>query len=646
MPRIFTFHSSSIFKYNPHQASKKIFVLPTNSRLDYANFFYYLPNDFSCIIKSSTINSFKFRLNIYRRNIMLFHIPVDEKFMNYCFYLDAGGYSLNWSIEYQKENQCYFCSLFFDEHINFGTKEFTNKIHPYVVIGKKFLKLNNYEMNDFLSLFSHSKLINIMIKKRNNYLQLNFETFLRNNFHGDFIVYLSGDTNLKQDRLMKFDDKHKVFGISWNFPWTYAALQTKFQCFMADTTFKCMKPYTLTLFTIIISNESIPICVSIFPTETFNSYQRLYLHLKEILIKFSSNFDFDSNQKRIVCDLGSGLKKFALTNNFDLKYCHRHLIEKYGSSSIFGNWVSRIIKTNTYDEFLIIRNIIIKEVLIRYPNSVYRHITFDEYFETNQYNVKLLHKLFDLLGVHLLNNKENKMKYNMWAKWNRYGCPTTSNSIESINMHLNQNIPHKGTFFNRLKNVETVLKNRFMNFENKFGNNFTNYVENLKNKQSYFQTKVGECKCGQYLYYSSLFNYDDTPCIHTINDYIAKFNNTRPPMVNLNINPTALIQDNIRYENVQDILPESWINTNKYKNSSRRDFFIKKEIKELSNPDQKFNISWDIIYSIKYMIPKKDWQGKKQEIISYVLNLGQTVDINNTDQLAYWRMNAYGFAGI
>ena len=55
----------------------------------------------------------------------------------------------------------------------------------------------------------------------------------------------------------------------------------------------------------------------------------------------------------------------------------------------------------------------------------------------------------------------------MWARWERFGCPTTSNSIESINRHINEKIPLKGTFFDRLKNVHNVLFNKYKNFDKK-----------------------------------------------------------------------------------------------------------------------------------------------------------------------------------
>ena len=164
------------------------------------------------------------------------------------------------------------------------------------------MKLNNYEMNDFLSLFQE-KHISQTIHLHDKYLQKNFYKYLNDNFHGNFIIYTTSQIS---DYLVKFDENSKLFGISWIFPWTSSILRNYFQCFMTDTTFKSMKPYTLTLLNIIISNESIPIGISVFPTETYYSYQRLYDHLK----KYMNNHQLNINglQKRIVCDLGSGLK--------------------------------------------------------------------------------------------------------------------------------------------------------------------------------------------------------------------------------------------------------------------------------------------------------------------------------------------------
>ena len=534
------------------------------------------------------------------------------------------------------------CLLEFLEYDDFGSKIFRNKFHPYIVIGKKFLKLNKYSKDDFLSLF-HEPHIDYTIHRHNIYLQKDFDNYLKDNFHGNFIVYLSYH---QSEKLIKYDKNLKIFGISWIFPWSFAAIKNRFQCYMADTTFKSMKPYTLTILQIIISNESIPVGISVFPTETSSSYNRLFNHLQKCILELDKSFILNNAQNRIICDLGSGLKKFASDNSLELKYCHRHLIEKFGSSSLFGNWVSRIIKTNTQEEFLNLRDIVIKEILIRFPNTVMQiQINTIEYYETNLNQNKLLHKLFDLLGVHLLNGKENKMKTNVWARWNRYGCPTTSNSVESINMHINQKIPNQGTFFDRLKNVESVLMNKFSNFENNFGNNFRKYVESLKKKQSLKQLNVGDCKCGQYLFYSSLFNYENTPCIHTIQNFLIKFKDVKLPLNNFNINTNLFIKDGQKFETALDTLPNSWNEDNDNTNIHERNKINKKKI-QIANLDPKNRISWDIIYSIKILISKKIWKGKKQAIISYVLNNGHNIDIENHDQLAQWRMSAYSFAGI
>ena len=88
---------------------------------------------------------------------------------------------------------------------------------------------------------------------------------------------------------------------------SFAAIQNRFQCYMADTTFKSMKPYTLIILQIIISNESIPVGISVFPIETTSSYNRLFNHLQKCILELDKSFIINDVQNRIICDLGSGL---------------------------------------------------------------------------------------------------------------------------------------------------------------------------------------------------------------------------------------------------------------------------------------------------------------------------------------------------
>ena len=113
--------------------------------------------------------------------------------------------------------------------------------------------------------------------------------------------------------------------------------------------------------------------------------------------------------------------------------------------------------------------------------------------------------------------------------------------------------------------------------------------------------------------------------------------------------PTSDIftEDYIELKNVNDNLPNSWVKINKdseYNKEKFKNIKIQKHYQK--SDDQKFNLTWDIIYSIKLMVPKVQWKTQKQEIISYVMENGIGVNINDHNDLANWRMNAYSFAGI
>ena len=78
---------------------KEIRVLPNNSLCDYAAFFYFLPNDYTCIIKKTKKDNFSFRINLYYSDDMVFHLFVNDDFSAYIFLLDEKGFKLNWKKE-------------------------------------------------------------------------------------------------------------------------------------------------------------------------------------------------------------------------------------------------------------------------------------------------------------------------------------------------------------------------------------------------------------------------------------------------------------------------------------------------------------------------------------------------------------------
>ena len=140
----------------------------------------------------------------------MFHLLVSRSFELHVLYLDEYGYSLNWKFIYLEKRKCNCYMLDFIETVNFGGRKFTNPHHPYIVLGKKLNKLNNYQTNDFLSLFREEHIYQTL-HNHDKYVQSNFPKYLKDNFHGDFVIYLTDNSSYN---LIKYDKNANVFGIS------------------------------------------------------------------------------------------------------------------------------------------------------------------------------------------------------------------------------------------------------------------------------------------------------------------------------------------------------------------------------------------------------------------------------------------------
>ncbi len=623
MPRIYVKCKNCLnFKYIKGKKLMKVMILPNNSILEYVRFFYYLPLDIYCEIKNSNNQNYSIRINFYYQNNLIYHIFSNNDFSDYDFILDPSGHNLNWKLS----DGCYYIDYL--ELEEYGKKEL-NSEHPYIKIGKFFYKQNNYIQNNFLSLFINPLITKYLLRHEKE-LQKDFIHYIQNNFEGSIIIY---STQTKCEKFQYLFDEKRLYGLTYIFPWSISLLNIDFDCFMTDATFKSMKPYILSILNIIISNESFPIGLSISPSETSSNYQRLWDHLISISLSLGINIETFKHHP-FICDQGTGIKKFLIDNNIDIKYCHRHLIENFVSNSLIGNWVSRILRTNTKEEFEIISKIIKAEIDIYLQNVNIN--------EQNSKAIEKFQKLNILLGFQKQNNDYNIEK---WARWLRYGCPTTTNSIESIHHHINCNIPHKGTFISRLQNVKNVLFKKFDTREQWHGNNYNKYVKKIGKHPAINQTNVGNCNCGSYQFYSKLYKNKFTPCEHTIIDYINNYSDfVLPQIQEFTIN--HVVPNELKIININENIQDNWTKFNKEKRINECLNVIFKSNNLINMGNELYTIAWDIINSIKSILKKDEWKSKKHFIITFVLIGSNQINELNEIQIAAWRIQCYLYAGI
>jgi hypothetical protein len=145
-----------------------------------------------------------------------------------------------------------------------------------------------------------------------------------------------------------------LYSFSCVFPWCIDIRDQKPNCAMTDTTFRILKPYTLTILAVIFANESIPIAFSVSPTEEANSYPSVYTHVIDILCEQIPSTNRDVNmlmELPLVSDMGNAIQKLGREKNFHWLFSHCHLIESVGSNSFVGECVRRLLRCCSENEY-------------------------------------------------------------------------------------------------------------------------------------------------------------------------------------------------------------------------------------------------------------------------------------------------------
>jgi ubiquitin C-terminal hydrolase len=291
-------------------------------------------------------------------------------------------------------------------------------------------------------------------------------------------------TPVPNSHLREFGRGRYLFSLTCVFPWAIDILAKRPNCLMTDSTFKCVKPYTLPILHAIIANESIPIAFGISPTETSDSYSRIYDHIiryhtslvpsmvPNVIAESRANLqtgngtaswnedpetvtdgddlpeegysgpieEQDASPMQmtaynrldvrgllcslpILTDQGKALQSFIGTWKLTWKICHRHILESIGADTLFGGWAARLLRCFDEAEWE-------REVKVVQAEMTRRQKEWSP-------GMQGYRQLLYLLGLRPDGKDHHLADKAHWALWLREGCPTTTNSAESVNGHLN-----------------------------------------------------------------------------------------------------------------------------------------------------------------------------------------------------------------
>lgn len=226
---------------------------------------------------------------------------------------------------------------------------------------------------------------------------------------------------------LKLKTDFEVQSITVMFPWANAVL-SKCRFIEMDASFKALNPYCFCLANAIYNNESYPIGISISPSENETLYSNF--------IELSINSRIDKEiwlGKSLLSDMHPSLIKFASEYCRFHYFCHRHILEYFGTNSGLFIFVSKLLRCCSYEEYDETRLDILCQL---------------EYLNQKRKELNRSYKTFDTksndLKEMLSGNdtpKESKWHFAHWALWVRAeeGVSSCSNHNEGF---------HKGTKIN------------------------------------------------------------------------------------------------------------------------------------------------------------------------------------------------------
>jgi hypothetical protein len=129
-------------------------------------------------------------------------------------------------------------------------------------------------------LLSPDAMITRAVKQRNEQARHNLGKFLSDFSKGSVRILWSEVTGTP---MFELGNGQYLFGFTLVFPWTLAILALIPNCLETDTSCYCIRPYTMAWLLAIFANTSVPIAVGISPSETSESYIRIYDHIHELM---------------------------------------------------------------------------------------------------------------------------------------------------------------------------------------------------------------------------------------------------------------------------------------------------------------------------------------------------------------------------
>jgi hypothetical protein len=260
----------------------------------------------------------------------------------------------------------------------------------------------------------------------------------------------------------EFGDTHELFekdGRSyavisgyWVSPKARSILQNhNIDGIILDTTFKVMSRYHTAILIAVFHNVGIPLAFSFGPRESFELYDRFYT-------VFQEEFQIDLTQYILESDQGSALKKVGARHPRHL-FCLRHVLKSLHDKACgpFGSLVGNLISARSQKEL---------RLFLKIYTPDFREVYAQNGTEKGQLArcLKKVGLLFDGTSVQYPEPGRTRWRQVSMLERTDTRMPTTSNTIECLNGHLNGKTPRHNQFWGSLHRLRLMITQRIKHF--------------------------------------------------------------------------------------------------------------------------------------------------------------------------------------
>jgi hypothetical protein len=313
------------------------------------------------------------------------------------------------------------------------------------------------------------------------------------------------------DRVTLDGTRWSIVSGTWVHPRAPAILENnRIDGLIMDTTFRVIRLYHTAVLVAVSHNVGIPLAIAFGAQETVALYQRFYTFFDKVQINLRT-YILESDQGRALISIGADHPRHL--------FCLHHVLRSLSDGcGRFAPLVGNLIRARSQKEL---------DVFFEDYTPDFLQVCEAGGTEKKQLDRCLL-KVGLAMGPDSIVIADDT-RWSQVSMLKRIGTnmPSTTNTIESLNGHMNDTTPRNNTLWGALIRIEWIFTHKIDNFDYCVRHNLrrerrqvlkrlsTVTADRMRREVQFFETRPDSCSCGQTALTSPMYEID-IPCSHRV----------------------------------------------------------------------------------------------------------------------------------